>query len=215
MVCPEGRPNATNFRGEGGIRWSLARCLLMVTHLGWPGLSVSACLCLLYNKEPRDVGRACYGRAGGKQGVKSLGVPHKVPGQGSVWPPSHPGLPAPEAVFCQQLHGTDENDIIRKGDKERRGQPRHIPCQERKAFREVVLDLPAPPLYSQRSVPEALGTEREGAPVVALQSGQRVSRSSASDSALTGRPDLPEVTSCSQPWTRPPPGTSPHIRDSN
>lgn len=45
--------------------------------------------------------------------------------------------------------------------------------------------------------------------MVALKSGQHVSLSSASDSALTGRPRLPEVTGCSQHWARSPPNARP------
>ena len=46
--------------------------------------------------------------------------------------------------------------------------------------------------------------------MVALKSGQHVSLSSDSDSALMGRPKLPEVTGCSQHWARPPPNARPH-----
>lgn len=113
MVCPEGRPNTTNFHGEDSIK--------IVPHQtltdGEPsGLTRCLCLCLLHNKEFRDRGRACYGREIGHKESECL--PQGPWTRQCVAPPV-----IQRRCSVQQFRGMDENDIIRKGDREKRGQP--------------------------------------------------------------------------------------------
>lgn len=75
----------------------------------------------------------------------------------------------------------------------------------RAALQEVVLDFPASP---QASAPAALGPEGRWHP----RWPYNQESVSAGDSALTGRPDLPEVTGCGQHWTRPLSGAGAHTQ---
>ena len=121
--------------------------------------------------------------------------------------PSHPGLADAEAVLCPTApQDGQEMTSSEKGTKRKRKVP-HIPpsWEEGKAFREggcAGLPGTSAEFPGEFSVLETQGRARWWP--------YSQESTSASDSALMGRPDLPEVTDCSQHWAVSPPNSCPH-----
>lgn len=102
----------------------------------------------------------------------------------------------------------DQNDIIRKGDKEEGRQHCTSLIRWRKAFpEETVLDFPAPLLNSQESVPDTLGAEGR-----APYSQESVSTAvqPVTQHWWEGQTSL-RAPACSQHWAYPLPNIRPHM----
>lgn len=125
--------------------------------------------------------------------------------------PSHPGLAGAEAVLCPTAPQDGQEMTSSERGTKRKRKVLHMPSswEERKAFREGgCAGLPS----TSAEFPEFSVLETQGRAQWWPYSQESTS---AGDSALMGRPDLPEVTDYSQHRALSPPNSCPHRRGGN